>query len=102
MVTSSQDRWFSRENIHNLKSCTCPRCGAPYSIGPIFDHDVQTCSNCGASLVEWNMNFNIYLIDVEKAPPIVKSIIEYLAPLDEHNAFHQLLGFLRFLGVEKE
>jgi hypothetical protein len=102
MVTNSQSRWFSRGNIHNLKSCICPRCGASYTVGPIFDHDMQTCLNCGASLAEWNMNFNIYLIDVEKAPLIVKKIIEYLAPLDEHNAFHQLLELLRFLGVEKE
>jgi hypothetical protein len=99
---ATNKNWFKMVNIYNLTSCTCPRCGASYTVGPIFDHDILLCNDCGAPLVEWNMNFNVYLIDVEKAPSIVKQIVEYLAPLTEHQAFHELLSLLRFLGVEKE
>lgn len=99
MVTKPKN-WFNRYQINELASCKCPRCDTSYKFGPVFDHDIRWCSHCGAVLVEWNMNNHLYIIDKEMATPLVKAIIEYLAPLDEYQAFHELNELLSFLGQE--
>jgi hypothetical protein len=44
------------------------------------------------------MSSAAYVIDIERAPDIVKALIEYLRPLDEHQAYHQLRELLRLFG----
>lgn len=98
----AQDRthqWFNR--VYNFEHpLHCPHCDAPYAIGPIFDHDVHSCLHCNTLLVEWNMLSVAYLIDLDRAPDIVKALVKYLQPLTEPQAFQELLSLMQFFGVE--
>ncbi len=95
--------WYCRleEPNMDLNAAYCPACNAPYQVGPIFDHDPRSCTQCGAVLIEWNMMTSIFIIDRDQAPALVRNIIEYLAPCTEQQADEELLQLLRFLGVIK-
>ena len=102
MASSTSRRWYVRLPIRDMGRVVCPRCGEPYAVGPMFDHDPRVCLSCRATLIEWLMLTTIYLIDIEKAPPMVHVIVNYLAPLTEQEADSELTSLLRFLGVEPE
>ncbi len=91
--------WYRRVHGAELGSLTCPRCGHPYSVGPIFDHDPRRCSGCQTTLIEWSMITYIYLIDSERAPPIIQALVEHTAPLTEWEAEGRILDLMRFLGA---
>jgi len=97
----SKATWFVRVPIGKLGESKCPRCKGSYHVGPIFDHHEMKCTHCEATLTEWNLISNIYVIDIEASPKMVKLLIDYLRPLPEPEACNELLRLLRFLGVEK-
>ena len=98
-MSSSTPKWLSR--VANFEEpLRCPRCDAPYVAGPLFDHDPRIYRNCKATLIEWFMISVVYLIDIERAPDIVKALVNYLRPLSEPDACDQLLSLLMFLNVE--
>ncbi len=101
MNNNSNRSWYVRLNGPkiDLKSACCPKCDAPYKVGPIFDHDPRPCLNCGTTLIEWNMMDPIFIINYNQAPQIVKNIIDYLAPFTEQEADMELLKLLRFMEI---
>jgi hypothetical protein len=78
----------------------CPRCNHPYQAGPLFDHHPRKCKGCGVLLVEWNIMNYVYIISPESAPPVIQTLVAFLAPLTEYEAAHCLIELLRFLDVK--
>jgi hypothetical protein len=78
--------WYSKVKGIDQDKLTCPGCSAKFISGPLFDHDPRNCLRCGTKLIEWNLVSDIILIDVEQAPPVIRSIIHALAPLTEPDA----------------
>lgn len=101
MADHTEQKWYVRIENFDLGAAHCPRCGVPYTVGPVFDHDPHPCLNCGATLVEWNLMNPIFIIDRDRAPEILKSIMDYLALLTEQQANIALYELFSFLGVIK-
>lgn len=98
-MSSSTEKWYSR--VANFEHpLQCPRCNSPYGSGPLFDHDPRICYNCGITIIEWFMISVVYLIDIERAPEIVKTLVNYMQSLSESDAHDQLLSLLMFLDVD--
>jgi hypothetical protein len=83
---SRYDGWFSRVLPESISDAKCPRCGAPFDVNAIFDHHPRSCVGCGTVLVEWNLNRHVYILDKERAPALVRSIMDLTGPMDEHRA----------------
>ena len=82
--------------LSNLKDVACPRCKGLLS-STVFDS--KTCSFCKSKLTKWNLANGSYLIDIEKAPDIIKVLLKYLEPFSELDANSELKVLLCFLGV---
>ena len=95
--------WFDKTDLRkqNPKPLFCPRCGAAFRIGPIFDHDCRECLNCGTSLIEWNTLKVVIVFDKERSPDLYKALFSHLEPLTEFEAYHQVMSLLETLGVEQ-
>ena len=95
-------KWFNRISVMDadddaFSKFSCPRCGAPYPVSSMFDHDPRFCSKCESKLIEWNLIEFIYLIDYESAPGIVKNMIDYLEDKNEHDANKEVKSILNLL-----
>jgi hypothetical protein len=98
-MSSSTEKWYSR--VTNFEQpLHCPRCAFPYVAGPLFDHDPRIRQNCGITIIEWFLFSVVYVIDIERAPEIVKTLVNYMQPLIEPDAYDQLLSLLIFLDVD--
>lgn len=100
MAVKSDSVWYSRcVVLKDGLSLKCPRCGADFHVGPMFDHDKRPCLNCGVPLVEWNLMSVVIVVDVDSAPRLVQEMIAYMGDLTEPDAQDQLEGLLRAVGA---
>ena len=96
-----QNSWYCKTIIEDNANRKCPHCATRRSVEVLFDHHVKPCLHCGIDLVEWSFTTAsefIYIIDIQRAPPIIKLLIDYLAKFPEIDASRELGTLLEFLG----
>lgn len=86
--------------LGDIGAMHCPRCGRPYPVNPLFDHDFTNCLGCGAKLTEWNLMSRIYLIDYDRADPRLKKFVDLIEPLGEPEAEDVILALHKIMGVD--
>ncbi|MEI8378730.1 MAG: hypothetical protein WCJ09_01290 [Planctomycetota bacterium] len=76
-------KWIAAENTGSI---SCPACGSPFPIETAFDNAPRWCPTCKKQLVQWNFYSLVLTIDPEKAPPLIKNIIEFIGPMPDFEA----------------
>jgi len=76
-------KWITGEGIGDT---SCPACGSPFPLDIAFDNAPRVCPSCKKPLVEWNFLSMVLIIDPEKAPPLVRMIVDFLAPMADYEA----------------
>jgi hypothetical protein len=100
MSMDSTSTWFVRLPSADWAGAACPSCRDPYQISPVFVHDEVTCRRCKTALVEWHIHETVYLIDVQKAPSVVRAIVDHLGPLSRQEAWREMEQLLLFLEIK--
>jgi predicted amidophosphoribosyltransferase len=78
-------RWVAGDGVR------CPACGAGFALDIAFDNAPRWCPACKKTLVEWFFYSLPLLIDPEKAPPLVKSIIDFIDVLADFESEEVML-----------
>ena len=90
--------WFHRVEGAGLASSQCPACGASWVVSPGFDHHVRRCNECCREVVELNMVEHIFVVAVEDAPPLVRSMLKQLQSMTENDAYTEVANLIRLFN----
>lgn len=96
-------RWYTRESLDAESKATCPRCDARQNYGPLFTQHTYECVNCKCKLIQWMMIRNVFIIDFNNCPSVVKSIIDYTQRTTTIESYRAVSTLMELFGeAERE